>query len=127
MTCRKSIGGIRTGVDKMPRDEPGGSLLTGQVVSGMKVARARFGLRCGTWEPVAPIGRSASGAVLACGWSSGARTLSSRNREGESSDAGHRGGLSRSSDEGPVMGLERRGWVVLAGLAANRLRVGGVG
>jgi len=47
--------------------------------------------------------------------------------EGESSGAGHRGGPSRSSDEGPVMGLERRGRVVLAGLAINRLRVGGVG
>ena len=47
--------------------------------------------------------------------------------EGESSDAGHRGGPDRSSDEGPVMGLERRGRVVLAGLAANRLRVGGAG
>ena len=29
--------------------------------------------------------------------------------EGESSDAGHRGGPDRSSDEGPVMGPERRG------------------
>ena len=47
--------------------------------------------------------------------------------EGESSDAGHRGGPDRSSDEGSVMGLERRGRVVLAGLAINRLRVGGVG
>jgi len=47
--------------------------------------------------------------------------------EGESSDAGHRGGPDRSSDEGPVMGLERRGRVVLVSLAANRLRVGGVG
>jgi len=47
--------------------------------------------------------------------------------EGESSDAGHRGGPSRSSDEGPVMGLERRGRVVLACLAANRLGVGGAG
>jgi hypothetical protein len=47
--------------------------------------------------------------------------------EGESSDAGHRGGPDRSSDEGPVMGPERRGRVVLAGFQANRLRVGGVG
>jgi hypothetical protein len=47
--------------------------------------------------------------------------------EGESSDAGHRGGPTRNSDEGPVMGLERRGRVVLAGLAANRLRVEGAG
>ena len=47
--------------------------------------------------------------------------------EGESSDAGHRGGPTRSSDEGPVMGLERRGRVVLVRLAANRLWVGGAG
>jgi hypothetical protein len=47
--------------------------------------------------------------------------------EGESSDAGHRGGPDRSSDEGSVMGPERRGRVVLAGFAANRLWVGGAG
>ena len=35
--------------------------------------------------------------------------------------------LSRSSCEGPVMGLERRGGFVLVSLAANRLRVGGAG
>jgi hypothetical protein len=45
--------------------------------------------------------------------------------EGESSDAGHRGGPDRSSVEGPVMGLERRGGVVRAGFQANCLRVGG--
>jgi hypothetical protein len=47
--------------------------------------------------------------------------------EGGSSDAGHRGGPSCSSDEGPVMGLERRGRVVRAGLVANHGDVGGVG
>jgi hypothetical protein len=47
--------------------------------------------------------------------------------EGESSDAGRRGGPSRSSDEGPVMGPERRGRVVRVSLAANRLGVGGAG
>jgi hypothetical protein len=47
--------------------------------------------------------------------------------EGESSDAGHRGGPDRSSDEGPVMGLERRGRVVLAGFRVNCLRAGGAG
>ncbi len=40
--------------------------------------------------------------------------------EGESSDAGHRGGPDRSSCEGSVMGLERRGRVVLVSLAVNR-------
>ena len=41
--------------------------------------------------------------------------------EGQSTDAGHRGGPSRSSDEGPVMGPERRGRVVRAGSAVNRV------
>lgn len=47
--------------------------------------------------------------------------------EGESSHAGHRGGPTRSSDEGSVMGPERRGRVVLVSLATNRGDVGGVG
>ena len=37
------------------------------------------------------------------------------NREAESTDAPERGGLPRSSDEGPVMGLERRGRVIGVG------------
>jgi hypothetical protein len=127
MKCRKRMDGIKTGVESLPRDQPGGSLLTGQVVPGTKVARAWSGLLCGTREPVAPIGRLASGAVVACGWSSGARTPSSGNCEGESSDAGHRGGPDRSSDEGSVMGLERRGRVVLVSLAVNRGDAGGAG
>ena len=36
------------------------------------------------------------------------------NREAESTDASARGGPPRSSDEGPVMGLERRGRVIVA-------------
>ena len=47
--------------------------------------------------------------------------------EGESSGVGHRGGLSRSSDEGPVIGLEQRRRVVLVSLAVNRCWVGGAG
>ena len=38
----------------MPRDESGGCLLTGQVVTGVKMARAQIRHRHGTWEPVAP-------------------------------------------------------------------------
>ena len=30
----------------------------------------------------------------------------------ESTDAEHRGGVTRSSEEEPVMGLERRGYIV---------------
>lgn len=52
---------------------------------------------------------------------------SGNNREAESTDASGRGGPSRSSDEGLVIGLERRGRVVLVSLAINRGDVGGVG
>ena len=41
---------------------------------------------------------------------------SGSNREAESTDAPERGGLPRSSDEGPVMGLEQRGRVIGVGL-----------
>ena len=53
MKCRKRSDDIKTGVQLLPRDEPGGYLSTALVVSGTKVARARFRLRCGTWEPLA--------------------------------------------------------------------------
>jgi hypothetical protein len=38
-----------------------------------------------------------------------------------STDAGHRGRWPRSSGEAPVMGVERRGSVVVAGLVVNRV------
>jgi hypothetical protein len=41
---------------------------------------------------------------------------SGSNREAESTDAPERGGLPRSSDEGSVMVLERRGQVIAADL-----------
>jgi len=41
---------------------------------------------------------------------------SGSNREAESTDAPGRGGLPRSSDEGSVMELERRGWVIAVDL-----------
>jgi hypothetical protein len=91
------------------------------------VARAWSGLLCGTREPVAPMGRPGQWSGLGLRsvvWSENPKQLIC---EGESSDAGHRGGPSRMSGEGPVMGLERRGRVVLVSLAANRLRVGGAG
>ena len=44
------------------------------------------------------------------------KDASGSNREAESSDAPERGGLPRNSDEGPVMGLERRGWVIAVDL-----------
>lgn len=57
MKCRKRIDGIKTGRKSLTRDEPGGNLPTAQAVSGIKVARARSRLLCGTREPAASIER----------------------------------------------------------------------
>jgi RNA-directed DNA polymerase len=45
-----------------------------------------------------------------------------QHHEGERTDAEHRDGAARSSEEGSVMGLERRGRVVQPSHRANRLR-----
>ena len=55
LNCRKRIDDIETRVQLLPWDKPGGCLLTGLVVSGTKVARARFRLQRGTWERLAPV------------------------------------------------------------------------
>ena len=68
--------------------------LTASVASGIKVARVRSWLGDVTWEPVASMPREEPK------W---------RTHEGQSTDAGHRGGWARSSVEVPVMGMERRG------------------
>jgi hypothetical protein len=79
----------KPGVEGEPGMEPGGCLLTAQVVSGMKVARARLRLSCGTWEPVVPM-LSSTVVPAARG-----RVPSGGIREGLSTDAGHRGGPAR--------------------------------
>src|SRR3954452_19401400 len=55
------------------------------------------------------------------------RTKSGDGREWQSTDAGHRGGPVRSSDEGPVMGLERRGRAVHGQREVNPVGVDPVG
>src|SRR3954447_24785349 len=94
MTCRKHKDDVKTGVESLPRDQRGGYPLTARVASGMKVARVRSWLEQGTWEPVASMPREEPK------W---------KPHEGQSTDAGHRGGWARSSVEVPVMGMERRG------------------
>jgi len=96
---------IETGVSGCPRDEPGGCPLTGQVVSGMKATRAwsaAVAWNVGRPIPIGPPVRVARG-----------RPPSSRNCEVLSTDAGWVGGLARSSDEAPVMGVERRGQTIV--------------
>ena len=77
------------------QDKSRGNLLTAWVGSGIKVAWIWFRLLHGTWEPVVLMTRE---------------KLKWRPHESESTDAGHGGGSSRISFEGPVMGMERRGW-----------------
>ena len=43
---------VKTGVVYESRDEVGGSLLTGQLASGIYMTRLRCGPLYGTWEPV---------------------------------------------------------------------------
>jgi hypothetical protein len=53
--CRKRSNDIETRVQLLLWDKSGGCLLIGLVVSGTKVARARFRLQCETWERLAPM------------------------------------------------------------------------
>src|SRR5262249_25594675 len=63
-------------------------------LDNIKGARVRSWLEHGTREPVASMPRE---------------KLKWKPHESLSTDAGHRGGWARSSDEVPVMGMERRG------------------
>lgn len=81
----------------LSRDEPDEGLLIGLVVSGMKVARARSRLHNGTGElldakrcPLVEVGTRRVQNLVAC----------------------QEGGTPRSSDEVPVMGVERRGRLI---------------
>jgi hypothetical protein len=94
MTCRKRRDDVKTGRESLARDQSGGNLSTAQVASGMKAARTQSRLLCGTWEPVTSMPREKRK------W---------KPHERESTDAGYRGGATRSSEEGSVMDLERRG------------------
>ncbi len=94
MTCRKCRNGVETGAESLPREQSGGDLSTAQAASGIKAARTRSRLLCGTWEPVTPMPRE---------------ERKGKPPERASTDAGYRDGATCSSEEGPVMGLERRG------------------
>src|SRR5262247_4789104 len=60
--------------------------------------------------------------VRTCRTDAKGEVSSGQNREDESTDAEHRGGVARSRDEGSVMGLDRRGCVVQPRPRANRQR-----
>lgn len=115
--CRNALDDIETKLALLAWDEPGGCLFIGQVVSGMYAARAWVRLLYGTWEPVVLRDDRlvASGLRLAVS----GKVSSGRSREGRIPVVGHRGGPSGSSDEGPVMGLERSGRAITTRLLVN--------
>jgi hypothetical protein len=95
----KKIDDIKTGGFPNARKSPEDNLFTVWIVFGIKVAWIWFRLLCGTREAVVPMLREKPK------W---------RPHEDESTDAGHSGGATRSSDEGSVMepewtGLEHHG------------------
>jgi hypothetical protein len=115
--CRKAFDDIETGGLLLAWDESGGCLFIGRAVLGMYAARAWVRLLYGTWEPVVLRDDQlvASGLRLA----GSGKVSSGRSREGRIPVVGHRDGPSRSSDEGPVMGLERRGRAIQTRLSVN--------
>ena len=89
---------IKTGEVILLRDEPIGDLFTGWAVSGIEMARARFGLFCGTAGTCVVMLRE---------------TVKRGHLKTQSTDAQRRGGLTRSSVERSVMDLEPRSQIVL--------------
>ena len=125
MTCRNPLDDIKTGIVTCDRDGPGGSLPIGQVVSGMKVARAWVGLLRGRREPV--VSRDGQLVAYSLRLAGYGRIPSGCTRKDKSTDARRRGGPSGSSVEGPVMGLERSGRVIQAwSLVNHAVLVGGI-
>jgi hypothetical protein len=104
----KQAADIKTGAVKGRRDEPGGDPSIGQAVSGIEAARVRsaasarnVGRRVLIRLTLLRRGELARGSALGGG-----------NREALSTDAARAGGPARSSDETPVIGVERRGRLI---------------
>ena len=93
MNCRKRRDDVKTGRESLARDKSGRNLFTDRTASGIKAARTRVRLLCGTWEPVTPMSRE---------------RCKERSSKCLSTDAGYRGGVLCSSEEGSVMELEQR-------------------
>ena len=105
MTCRKRIGDVETGGKSLTRDESGGCPDCGP-----------DGIR---HEGGVTLNRALVRNVGTCPDAKGEVQMGGPH-EDESTDAGHRGGAARSSDEGSVMELERRGCVVPLWPGVNR-------
>ena len=122
VTCRNGLDDIESGFGILARDEPGRCLLMGQAVSGMYAARAWVRLLHGTWEPALCSGDQRNGFCAHCSPARDARVAGTTRVRVAMRNV--RGGPSGSSDEGPVMGLERSGRASLTWLAVNHEVVG---
>jgi hypothetical protein len=96
-----ALSGV-SGARELPARGPGGVRCKGGVSSLQALARNRRICRFDTNDWLHP--------VLSAPWSSRGRSSGGQGQLSESTDARHRGGPARSSDEGPVMELEQRGW-----------------
>ena len=104
-SVESALDDIRTGEVLLPRDKPIGNLFTGWAVSGIEMARVRFGLLCGT------------AGTRECDVKGDGQEKPS---QGRSTEAQRGGGRARSSDEGSVMDLEQRGPIVLLESSSTR-------
>jgi len=98
MTCRKTLRDVETGIETLSREAGGGVPVygsTGVRHEGGVIVIQAWVRNVGTCRPDAK-GDAQAGSP----------------RERPSTEAGHRGGVAHSRDEGSVMGLDRRGGVV---------------
>ena len=89
MNHRRSVDNcndVKTEDSTTPRDQSNGNLKVGLTASGIEVARPSCRHGYGTWEPVVSMPRE---------------TLKRRTRESQSTNARHRDGTIRSSDDRP--------------------------
>ena len=101
MKCRKRSDDIKTGVQLLPRDEPGGYLST-----ALAVVRHGGGASS-VWALARNVGTPRCDDAGRCVDADGGRENPKQLIcEGESTDARQGDGPPRSSGEGPVIGLE---------------------
>jgi hypothetical protein len=108
MTCRKRYGDVETGKTSYSRDEVGGrpdSRPIGIRHGGGASPDEAYAWNVRTWS------RDAKGEIQA-----------GSPRQDERTEARHRGGAIRSSEEGAVMALERRDRIVQPEDEVNRER-----
>ncbi len=93
MTCRKRRDDVRTRGESLIWDKSGGHLFTAQSASGTKGGVNSVQALVGNVGTCTPMPREG---------------LKRPTRKSQSTEAGCRGGVACSSEEGPVTGLERR-------------------